>query len=190
MRLFIAVPLPEKVKKKATLLIKKTEKDFFRGENFLCKIKWLKKENMHITLKFLGETGVDPEKIKDALGLSADGVSPEKMELNRPGIFTQKRPRILWLGASRQSKSLRELYESLNVNFAPLGFEIDRRKFIPHLTLGRVKKGRVNKETVKNFLTRKIEPLNFEIDRVSLFESKLTPQGARHNIIYNAELND
>jgi 2'-5' RNA ligase len=74
------------------------------------------------------------------------------------------------------------------VNFAQLGFETDDRKFIPHLTLGRVKKGRVDRKTVKNFLNQKVEPLNFEINRVNLFESKLTPQGARHNIIYNEEL--
>jgi 2'-5' RNA ligase len=188
MRLFIAVPLPEKVKEQAVLFIKKTQEAFFRGDNFSGRIKWLKKENMHITLKFLGETEVEPEKIKAAIELSAAGVRPEIFVLNRPGIFTPERPRILWLGTARPSKSLQELYDRLNVNFAQLGFETDDRKFIPHLTLGRVKKGRVDRKTVKNFLNQKVEPLNFEINRVNLFESKLTPQGARHNIIYNEEL--
>ncbi|MDA3792903.1 MAG: RNA 2',3'-cyclic phosphodiesterase [Elusimicrobia bacterium] len=185
MRFFIAVELPAPVKREVLSFIKKLKKYIPRG-----KIKWAKNENMHITVKFIGETSCSVENIKKEMLGAAGEVKPGRIIFNKTGVFTKKRPRVLWIGAPAKNQTLKNLNEILNFKLARLGVREDDKQFMSHITLGRIKKQPADLKFIRKFLTEKIKFPEIKIDKVSLFKSFLKPAGAEHRIIYNAKLKD
>jgi 2'-5' RNA ligase len=178
-RNFIAIELPDEVKealRAALALIKPTLED--------SAIRWVPSENIHLTLKFLGEISADQKAaIQLALDRSCKGREKIPILLSGFGCFPNPyKPRILWIGLQDPSGGLRELQESVEDECAALGFERERRQFKPHLTLARIK-GPIN-------LTASIEALisstewdeiaAFSVDRVALMKSDLLPAGAQY----------
>ena len=167
------------------------------SENFLAKyfalkknlkdeqIKWVDPENIHITLKFFGET---PEHhipaISIALKEAAQQSSQFKYEIQNTGIFgSSYKPRVIWFGIQPPDEIL-QLSENILGALENIGIERDSQNFVPHITIARIKKledkkffqkvldkyreGDIQKEEVKNF---------------HLFESQLSPLGPRYSII-------
>jgi len=102
-------------------------------------IKWVEEENLHLTIKFFGET---PEEkipaIEDAL--SGIHLPPFDFEIGNLKFFGSRyNPRVLFLEALN-AESFRSLTTLVNQQILPLGYEPDRQNFVPHLTLGRIKK--------------------------------------------------
>jgi len=116
--------------------------DFFSGlrqQLANSAIKWVEEENLHLTLKFFGET---PEEKIPAIeeALSTIHVPPFDFELGNLKIFGSRyNPRVLFLEALN-AESFRALTTLVNEQILPLGYETDRQNFVPHLTLGRIKK--------------------------------------------------
>jgi 2'-5' RNA ligase len=136
-------------------------------------VKWVEKENLHITLKFLGETdkknGIE-KKIKEI----ENRFSPFEVSLKNIGAFpTPKRARILWVGVEEGMDNLIELFRAIDNKTAELGFEKETRTFTPHITFARVKKGKYSLPENINF---SFDP--FPVNEVVLFKSTLTPKGA------------
>src|SRR5687768_14481435 len=104
--------------------------------------KWEKRENLHITLKFLGE--VAPEQVDEvcrAITEAAADRAPFEFELFGAGVFPDlKRPSILWLGVREGSEQVEKLFRAIQRGATALGFPREDRKFSPHLTLGRLKR--------------------------------------------------
>ena len=136
-------------------------------------VKWVEKENLHITLKFLGETDKKTDiekKIKEI----ENRFSPFEVSLKDIGAFpTPKRARILWIGVEEGMEKLCELFKAIDNKTAELGFEEETRKFTPHITFARVKKEKYSLPENINF---SFDP--FPVNEVVLFKSTLTPKGA------------
>lgn len=161
MRLFIAINLSEEAKKELRTIQKTLPKTYAINNN------------IHLTLKFLGETTPkQAEEIKTAL--SQIKFSPFKIELSQTGVFpNEKNPRVLWVGI-KPEKGVIELQKKINKTLEKM-FKPEK-DFVPHITLARIKK--LEKQS-----KLEIKPIHFEVKEFVLYESKLTPEGAKHEAI-------
>lgn len=146
-------------------------------------VKWVEKENLHLTLKFLGE--VSPEKaskIVNALSRGVQGIGELYLEVKGAGVFPSwSRPRVIWIGLT-PNPGLLELHRSLERELEALGFPPE--SFSPHITLGRMRTT-TNWSALKESLRRWQEKIWGEerIDRVVLMQSHLTFQGPRYQVM-------
>ena len=177
MRLFVALELPEEPRRAAAEVIRQLRRS---GAD----LKWVAPENLHLTLKFLGET--DPgrwEAITTRLEAACAPRPPLALALSGAGAFPGVgRPQVVWLGLGGQVEGLQDLAASLEASLADLGFAPEARAFRPHLTLGRARRGR-GLAAPSRPLALALAGLadwrgpEFVGQRVSLMESTLTPAG-------------
>ena len=134
LRLFIAVELPANVRQHLAGVA-----DDLRGMG-LERLRWVRPENIHITLKFLGETPAERQpQIEDALRAAAEGVAPHELTLGELGKFGgRQNPRVLWVDVRGDLDALKALHKRVDARIVPLGFPADERPFAAHLTLARV----------------------------------------------------
>lgn len=104
-------------------------------------VKWAKPENLHLTLRFLGDVKEDDlEELFDALAAEASALSPFVMEIVGVGAFPNWRhPRVVWAGCGEGAEEAVGLAGAVEAACVRLGYEREKRPFRPHLTLGRVK---------------------------------------------------
>lgn len=182
MRLFIAIELPEWLRERIVRI-----QDSLRG--FRCSIAWVKEENLHITLKFLGDVEEERlESISKTIRRVALSSSPFKLKVKRVGCFpTLRGPRVVWVGVE-DSDSLISLKEGIEMALEEIGFEREKRPFHPHITFGRIKK--IPEEGwIKKLLSfGGVEMGTFEVCSISLFRSLLKPRGAVYTKLVEATL--
>jgi 2'-5' RNA ligase len=181
-RLFVAINLPERVRDR---IAAGTEN--LRG---LEGIRWVAADRVHLTLKFLGEVDEESERsIAEALVRAVVGHAPFEARVTAPGAFPNiRRPRIIWLGL-RQSPELAALQRDLEDALADLGFEREQRAFRPHLTLGRVRRGRRVDSSALDSLVRRTEVSDaWQVDAMDLMRSHLLPTGAVYDVRASARL--
>lgn len=179
MRLFIGVWLaPAMVEEVAQFigLARKTCSGF----------KWTGPENLHFTLKFLGETS--PEKVRDlhqALETAAAAGTGFELRLGEAGYFPPKgAPRIIWLGVETGREQLVDLVDAVEKSCVQYGFSREDKPFKPHLTIGRAKG---EDPVVKLPETEKFESMT-EVKGFSLIESKLLPAGPVYKSVRDFKL--
>ncbi|UCG29525.1 MAG: RNA 2',3'-cyclic phosphodiesterase [candidate division WOR-3 bacterium] len=167
MRTFIAVEVPQQVRKIID--------DFIHTEaKRELPIKWVKFENLHITLKFLGE--IDESKKTD-ITPSIESIcgkqNPFTVKMGGLGCFPNpKNPRVIWVGVTQGGGELCTIADALEKEIVQFGFKEEKR-FHPHLTIGRVKK----RCGVEDILAKTIHTDPFEVSSVVLFKSTLKPEG-------------
>jgi len=153
-------------------------------------IKLVEPENIHITLKFLGDT--DEQKIdaiEQAIKESVEGIPPFSITLKGTGVFpNQHYMKVLWIGMT-ETGSLETIARILDEKLSALGFKKENREFSPHLTIGRIRTAR-NKEqlikiigqyTAKEFMTQQVET-------ITLKKSDLTPKGPLYTTLRTVHL--
>lgn len=143
------------------------------------KIKWVDLSGVHITLAFLGDTSEERIKVLDRmLREKCAGFGEFDFVLSGAGVFKSfTDPRVLWVGIS-QAEKLSFLYEIITEGLEGLGFEIENRKFRPHLTIGRVKS--VSDPAGLRSAIEKYKGVEFQtvgVKEVILFESILQKTG-------------
>jgi 2'-5' RNA ligase len=141
-------------------------------------------ESTHITLKFLGEVEESGlPSIVEAIRSAASGNAPVEMELEGVGCFPDEgRPAVVWAG-SKGGERLGRIVEALEGTLEGIGFPRERRRFVAHLTLGRVK-GQAPRE-LPGFLARHRSTRfgKARIEAIHLFKSELLPGGPRYTVI-------
>lgn len=155
-------------------------------------IKWVEPQNMHLTLKFFGDT---PDKmvapITDALHQVASDCPPSSFRVEGCGTFgSSGLPRVVWLGI-RKADGLLRLSDCVNQKIAPLGYAPDKKLFTPHLTLGRIKG--LKQLHVLNALESEFAETRFtrvDLREFYLIESVLRPQGPLYKILEAFELGE
>ncbi len=177
LRLFFALPLAEELRERVVQLQRELDLSADRA-----RVKWVEAENLHMTLKFVGDTPAERlgECLTVAEGVAASA-SPCTIEYEGVGCFTSKGrcPRTIWLGLAREAPELAALAGSLDAALAAAGLaESEKRPFTAHLTLGRVK-NRSGGETLLE-CTQRLEdaPVGVQaVNSFALISSRLTAAG-------------
>ncbi len=181
---FIAIPSP------ASLLsrLKELQQELRRLE---LDAKWVVPEQIHLTLKFLGQT---PMAIKSDLQSSLEKIASDHPSfsfwVDRFGLFPNARlPRILWVGAGESPPEFQQLVPSLEEACVRFGFQKEDRPFKAHLTVGRLRSPK-HAERLEKWI--KEHPISwreeFPCERVILFQSTLTPKGPIYTPLYEVSL--
>jgi len=170
MRTFVAIELPEEIRRE----IGKVQ-DMLKKDEEPSRIKWVEVENIHLTLKFLGE--LSAERVQDlsrGVEEALVGYSPFPISFKEIGAFPNwGRARVIWIGVEEGKEGVTRIQRKIEDSLARLQFEPEERSFQPHITIGRVKEGR---GILKNpGVVFKSEP--FPVGHVSIMKSTLTPKG-------------
>ena len=150
------------------------------------KVRWTPPENIHLTLKFLGETDDDMVfQIRSKLRDVAKQHPMVEAETVGTGAFPNaKVPRIIWVGTGTGSDAIITLQQNIETSLETLGIQKDDRSFKPHLTIGRIKtrKQRVNLEPILLPHSDKTFGVSLVKD-FALYRSVLHPRGAIYQVI-------
>lgn len=156
-------------------------------------IRWMMADNLHITIKFLGETAVG--KITELTNKMDDVcliMKSFELSFEKLGVFPGwTNPRILWLGFER-SAQLHTLAEKIEIACYEMGFEAEKRPFSPHLTIGRFNRDfPLNKMAL---LREKCSQMQISIPKemvtnIHLYRSILKPSGAEYSRMHTSPLN-
>ncbi|MDD5128240.1 MAG: RNA 2',3'-cyclic phosphodiesterase [Candidatus Omnitrophica bacterium] len=175
MRAFIAIGLPARIKNTLTEIQHKLNTGEF-------KVNWVKPQNLHLTLKFLGDISPEQlEQIKTTVEKITDNSGRFKVKLGKLGVFPDLRTgRIIWAGAEEVPSGLKQLVERLEAELIESGIPKELRPFCAHITIGRIKScplPSVLQKTLDRIEMNVSGPGEFNCEKVILFESRPGPGG-------------
>jgi 2'-5' RNA ligase len=183
-RVFVAIELPASTRQRL-----KDHIDRLRHALPDARASWSREENLHLTLKFLGDTPVSQiEILSQATKRAASSALPFEMILKGCGAFPPRgQPRVLWIGIEDISGELIKLQQALEDECAAAGFAREARPFHPHLTIARLRKPHGSQQ-----LAARHEEMGFEAEAVNASElavvrSELRSEGSRHTLISRHE---
>lgn len=186
LRTFIALELPPSV----ISLLEKVQEDL---KSMGLPAKWVRPENIHLTLKFIGNINPgDIDKIGGAMMDAVDDFAAITLVAGGIGVFPGiKRPRVIWVGLGGQIQLLFAMQRVLEENLAALGFKEEKRPFKGHLTLGRFRQT-VNPNTIRQIMREhaNLYSEEFTARRIILFKSDLKPTGAVYSQLMNFAFKD
>jgi 2'-5' RNA ligase len=174
-RLFVAVLLPEDVRRALGREIERM-RAVARG------VSWVAPDNLHVTLKFLGDVG-EPvvESLRLALGRVATAAEPFQLGVRGLGAFpTRTRARVVWAGIDTGAAAIGALAGRVEQSLAALGFAPEGRPFAGHVTLGRVREPRRDPALAEALERPAGDFGTVRVDRIALVKSDLSPRGARY----------
>jgi 2'-5' RNA ligase len=187
MRTFIAIELPKNIKDFLVRLqdqLKKSRAD----------VKWVQPQNIHLTLKFLGE--IDEQKL-DKIVLILEEITKTNnsfyIRISSLGAFPKIRfPRVIWVGIDKGDMETAQIAKVLEEEIAKIGIPPEKRPFSSHITIGRVRSNLNQGELAKNLddLANSSlgENLEFLVTKIMLFKSTLTPKGPIYEVLKEAYL--
>jgi len=148
-------------------------------------IKLVKPENMHITIKFLGDTDEKfVGRIREIMEKSVENIESFEIKLKSIGVFpNQDYIKIIWIGIEQYEKIV-EIAKKINKGLSKIGFKKEKREFSPHLTIGRVKNSK-NKDKILHIINRyeNTEFNTYKIKSIKLIKSELRSKGPIYTTI-------
>lgn len=195
MRTFIAIELSDEIRSSLAQIQSHLK---YSGAD----VKWVEKDNIHLTLKFLGEIDekklAQVKKILDEIGKS---IKPFEITIKDIGAFPKiDYPRVIWVGLDKGAIESKILAERIDEELSKIGFTKETRPFAAHLTVGRVRSSK-NKEALKEKIENSLLPTppglllanagagNSQlISSIALFQSTLTPKGSIYTKLHEANL--
>jgi 2'-5' RNA ligase len=153
-------------------------------------IVWVKSGLQHLTLRFLGETPeAKIEPIINAMNTVTGSIQPFDLQLNKMGVFGSKyAPETLWYGFS-EFLLFKNLFENLEKELQAIGFPKNYGNFVPHVTVGRIKKVENKIDFWKTI--EKLQPhftQTIPVHQLKLIQSKLTNDGPKYKTIKSSSL--
>ena len=187
LRAFIAIEIPKEIKKQIASQTARLRQIVGRS------VRWVSPENIHLTLKFLGDiSSTNIDLLSQALNTEAGQYPPFEIDVTGLGAFPNlRRPRVIWLGLNAPA-DLARLQHNLETATARLGYASDDKPFSPHLTIGRTRE-RLAADEVQA-LSGALENVRvgllgkFAVENVHLFRSELKPGGPVYTCLSTAVL--
>ncbi len=184
-RLFIALTIDHDIMQKFSAIIT----DF---KSHGGKVKWVDAKNMHITLKFLGNT--DPnmvESIKTELNKSVANFQAIESEFSSLGGFPNlRKPKVIWTDLEKNKDVVIKLAQAIEHACVAVGFEKNSKPFTPHLTLGRVKSYDDLSGLTEYLASYQFENLPINFNSVKLIQSTLTQEGPIYRTLDEIKLTE
>ncbi len=187
MRTFIAIELPQEIKDSLAQL-----QDKLKASG--ADIKWVEPQNIHLTLKFLGEINEDKlNKVISIMESVAESTKPFDICICSVGAFPRiSSPRVIWVGLDKGDTESKAIAKSLEEKIQKLGIPKEKRPFSSHITLGRTKSSLNMVKLVRDLKPRindfGIENLEFLVTKITLFKSTLTPKGPVYEALKQTSL--
>ena len=187
-RTFIAIELNEEVRQAIHSTITR-----YQGLVPAGCVKWVSAKNLHLTLKFLGDTPVDViPSIQDNLDKLAQSSTGFQFTAAAAGMFpSARKPRVIWIGLDSKTE-LAGLSKRLDDVLEPLKIKREERPFSPHLTIGRVFQGVAEEQLIKlGEIILRNQPGTIGkvlVDHISLVKSELLPAGPVYTILHRSLL--
>jgi len=180
LRLFLAIPIDKKI-----LDALAGAADRLRETR--APVRWVRPEGMHLTMKFLGDTDNDRvEPLVEVVTSVCREILPFPLSVTGAGAYPNlRKPRVIWAGVVENSGTLERLWKGVEEETERLGWEREKRRFSPHVTIGRVK-GNMNIAR----LTTAMEEIkeehwgDQEVDSLVLYSSQLKPGGAVYEKVH------
>ena len=181
-RCFIAFDIEDTVILDKILEVQNLLTSEFRG------LKIVKPENIHITLRFLGEI---PPVMVDSVIKMMDKIDfePFNVKISGVGAFPNpRRPSVIWAGIDEGVKELKQIFKQIESGLMELGFKPEPKGFSPHLTIARVRRG-FNRRmlTPKLLELSNVEFGEFQAESLRLKKSVLTPKGPIYSTLHEVK---
>jgi len=179
-RVFIAIELPSAVRKSLSDHIQR-----LRDALPDVHASWSREENLHLTLKFLGNTPVAKiEALSQTAQRAAGRFQPFDLIVGRCGAFPPRgQPRVLWIGIDDPAGVLAGLHRALEDECATAGFAREQRPFHPHLTITRLRKPQGSRRLAELHGEMGFTNQQVSVAEMVLFRSELLSEGSRHTAI-------
>jgi len=186
LRLFWAVNLPPDIKRKLDNLqayLQTTQ----------VNIKWVEQQNLHLTVKFLGEVdGNWVSEISQVVKQKVAGTGSFELLLSGLGFFPGARhPKVVWLGVDGEVDKFHLLHRRVEEGLAALGWAMDNQNFAPHLTLGRLRALQASEVLVSKVdeVRKNWSAISIAVSSIELMKSQLTPKGPIYHVLESIKLN-
>ncbi|MDP6457972.1 MAG: RNA 2',3'-cyclic phosphodiesterase [Candidatus Bathyarchaeota archaeon] len=151
-------------------------------------LKLVKLENVHLTLKFLGD--IEKRLLEEVKHIVTSlRFEPFRMTLTEIGAFPNlRRPRVIWMGVSEGIDELAAIFRELEAGFVGLGFKHEGRRFSPHITIARVRSGR-NRDLLMEEVLKYRDAVfgGFDVRSIKLKQSVLTPRGPLYSTLAESD---
>jgi len=176
-RSFLAFELPIEIKE----IVARVSGEIRR---YHLDVRWVKVDNIHLTVVFMGDIHTEELKsIKERVKKSCFKYAPFEISLQGVGFFPNRRnPQVLWLGLNGALERISFFRNSLQKGLKSFGVKQEKRRFKPHLTLGRFRKSKGRDSLPDELITRYKYPASpiCPLNELVLFKSELQPGGAVH----------
>ncbi len=174
-RLFVAIPVESPAVEELGALLE-------RWQGHEWPVKWVRREGLHLTLKFLGsveESVLGP--LQSALSAAVAGTPQLSFTLTELGAFPSfRKAQVLWAGLESEP-ALELLVHRIEQECEVLGFPVEGRAYRPHVTLGRVRQGRALGSAARELLeSTGLAPVSFTSTQAILYQSLTGPGGSRY----------
>jgi 2'-5' RNA ligase len=181
-RTFIAIELPAAVRRDIAQHIDQLRRAFPE-----VRASWSREDNLHLTLKFLGDVSVTRiANLSEACTAATSNIEPFELVIDGCGTFPPHgRPKVLWVGISSvrletTQPPLLHLHQSIEDACAAAGFPRESRPYHPHLTIARLRESRDSRTLAEKHRQSSLQPHAFTVSEVILFRSELSSKGAKH----------
>jgi 2'-5' RNA ligase len=184
MRLFVAITLPEEIREAlgaAQRRLRAAQAD----------VSWVQPDNIHITLKFLGE--IDRKRVdRVRIGLAeATAVPPFRLTVRGLGTFGGRVPRVVWAGVAEGAAPLAGLARRVEDCLGRVGVPKEKRGFAGHLTLGRIRSPRNAEQLLGALAAEPAVPMGtVPVSEFALMQSELHPSGSVYTVLETYALRD
>ncbi|MBI1295142.1 RNA 2',3'-cyclic phosphodiesterase [bacterium] len=186
MRTFIAIDLSPAVKQQVRTLQQRLQSALrpLGGDHLL---KWTKPDKVHVTLRFLGDTGeVQTRCMAEELGRITSEMAPFALQLGGIGVFPNwPRLRVLWVGVDGAMAALHRLQQAVEAAAQAAGFTAEDKSFSPHITLARMGNSARSEEVrrIGEFLRtgsaqETTLTATWRVEEIVHMQSQLRPEGA------------
>ena len=188
MRVFVAVDIGDAVRREAARVVSALQMKLEAAKT-PPKVVWVTPASLHVTIRFLGEVESDEvERIKPLLAEPL-AMAPFQVQWRGIGTFPDNRhPRALWLGVISGAAQLAAIEAEITKRLTGAAVELDDRALLPHLTLGRVKMAGAGIDWPKILQAAEVKNATSFVDRVTLYQSKLSQYGPHYTELASAPL--
>ncbi len=152
--------------------------------NLGANIKFVEPENIHLTLRFLGE--ITPFQVEQVKRILNELTFQEfTMKIEKLGVFPSiSRPRVIWVGVSEGADKVCQLHDFIEDKLSKLGFRKEKEEFVPHITIGRVKGGNLSRLRKRILELQNVVIGDFRVTCIRLKKSTLTSKGPIYTTLF------